>query len=118
MARKTSQYTDSQRALIADIGRAAALMGLTQEDAAKRATEVLGVNVSQSSVSRAVLAEPAVAAVAKDEPETLFDFANLTAAESICTKLDTIIAIMRGNDAEKKRNYKPSRPWYEVEAEE
>ena len=94
MARKTSTYSAEQRAVIADIGRAAALMGLTQDDAAKRATEVLGVNVSQSSVSRCVLAEPAVQAVAKEEPETLFDFANLTAAEQIAAKLDIIIDIL------------------------
>lgn len=94
MARKTNVYSDEQRAVIADIGRAAALMGLTQDDAAKRATEVLGVNVSQSSVSRCVLAEPAVQAVAKEEPETLFDFANLTAAEQIAAKLDIIIDIL------------------------
>lgn len=96
MARKTSGYTEEQRALIAQIGRAAALMGLRQEDAARRATEVLGVNVSQSSVSRAILAEPAVEAVAKDEPETLFDFANLTAAEQIIARLDEIIRLMKG----------------------
>ena len=94
LAPKTSNYTPEQRALIAEIGRAAALMGLKQEDAARRATEVLGINVSQSSVSRAVLAEPAVTAVAKEEPETLFDFANLTAAEAIEKRLDVIIELL------------------------
>ena len=95
LATKTSCYTPEQRALIAEIGRAAALMGLKQDDAAKRATEVLGINVSQSSVSRCVLSEPAVQAAAKEEPETLFDFSNLTAADAICVKLDTIIAILK-----------------------
>ena len=94
LAPKTSNYTAEQRALIAEIGRAAALMGLKQEDAARRATEVLGINVSQSSVSRAVLSEPAVTAVAKEEPETLFDFANLTAAEAIEKRLDAIITLL------------------------
>ena len=94
LAPKTSNYTPEQRALIAEIGRAATLMGLKQEDAARRATEVLGINVSQSSVSRAVLSEPAVAAVAKEEPETLFDFANLTAAEAIEKRLDRIIDLL------------------------
>lgn len=93
-APKTNNYSKEQRALIAEIGRAAALMGLKQEDAARRATEVLGINVSQSSVSRAVLSEPAVANVAKEEPETLFDFANLTAAEAIEKRLDHIIDLL------------------------
>ena len=95
-AKKTNKYTPEQRALIAEVGRAAALMGLTQEDAAKRATEILGVNVAQSSVSRAVLSEPAVEAVAANEPATLFDFANTVAAEAIVAKLDEIIGIMKG----------------------
>ena len=95
LAPKTNNYTKEQRAVIAEIGRAAALMGLKQEDAARRATEVLGVNVSQSSVSRCVLAEPAVQAVAKEEPETLFDFANLTAAEAIEKRLDVIIELLQ-----------------------
>ena len=95
-AKKTSRYTPEQRALIAEVGRAAALMGLTQEDAARRATEILGVNVAQSSVSRAVLSEPAVEAVAENEPATLFDFANPVAAEEIVRKLDEIIGIMKG----------------------
>ena len=98
LATKTNCYTAEQRALIAEIGRAAALMGLKQDDAARRATEVLGINVSQSSVSRCVLSEPAVQAAAKEEPETLFDFANLTAADAICVKLDTIIAILKERD--------------------
>lgn len=98
LANKTNCYTAEQRALIAEIGRAAALMGLKQDDAARRATEVLGINVSQSSVSRCVLSEPAVQAAAKEEPETLFDFANLTAADAICAKLDTIIAILKERD--------------------
>ena len=91
---KTSAYSPEQRALIAEIGRAAALMGLKQEDAARRATEMLGVNVSQSSVSRCVMAEPVITAVAKEEPETLFDFANLTAAEAIEKRLDVIIELL------------------------
>ena len=91
---KTSAYSPEQRALIAEIGRAAALMGLKQEDAARRATEMLGVNVSQSSVSRCVMAEPVITAVAKEEPETLFDFANLTAAEAIEKRLDIIISLL------------------------
>lgn len=98
LATKTNCYTAEQRALIAEIGRAAALMGLKQDDAARRATEVLGINVSQSSVSRCVLSEPAVQAAAKEEPETLFDFANLTAADAICAKLDIIIAILKERD--------------------
>lgn len=98
LATKTNCYTPEQRALIAEIGRAAALMGLKQDDAARRATEVLGINVSQSSVSRCVLSEPAVQAAAKEEPGTLFDFANLTAADAICAKLDTIIAILKERD--------------------
>lgn len=98
MAPKTSVYSDEQRALIAQIGRAAALMGLRQEDAARRATEVLGVNVSQSSVSRAILADdaPALDRLAKEDPETLFDWANMEATGQVIARLDEIIRIMKG----------------------
>ena len=89
-------YTPEQRALIADIGRAAATMGLTQYDAADRATEVLGVPVSQSSVSRAVLSEPAVRAAVKAEPDTLFDWANMETSAAIVERLDDIIRLMKG----------------------
>ena len=95
MAKITSRYTEAERARIAEIGRAAELMGLRQEDAARRATEVLGVNVSQSSVSRCILADPIVQMAAEEVPDTLFDFANLTAAEAIEKRLDVIIELLQ-----------------------
>ena len=89
-------FTPEQRSMIAEIGRASSLMGLRQIDAAARATEVLGVPVSQASVSRAILTEPAVEEAAKAEPGTLFDWANMETSAQIVEKLDEIIRLMKG----------------------
>lgn len=94
-AKKVGAYTPTQRQTIADIGRAASLMGLTQADAAKRASEVLGVNVSTSSVCRCLMDEPAVKAAAEEEPETLFEWANMETSAAIVARLDEIIKLMK-----------------------
>ena len=88
-------YTDAERRTIVEVARAANLMGLTQYDAADRATVLLGVPVSQSSVSRCVLAAPDVREAAAEEPETLFDWANLETSEQVLRRLDEIIRIMK-----------------------